>query len=93
MDDTQETIGLTALLDEVSRDLEELRRKHPGDFSLKNLDLWWELERERLLTRHHPSSILRRHRRLQSLKRVLAWFTAGSLAMIVGQTAVRLLLG
>ena len=93
MDDKQETIGLTKLLDEVNRDLDDLRRKHPNDYSLKNLDLWWELERERVLTRHGPDGSVRRPRRIRGGARTLALFTAGWATMIVLQAAIRLVVG
>ena len=93
MHDASHTIGLTELLDEVGRDLDELRKRHPGDYSTKNLTMWWELERDRLLARHSPASVVRKMRRARGLKRSLALFTAGWLAMVVAQTAIRLLVG
>jgi hypothetical protein len=92
MDETTHTIGLAALLSEVDRDLEEFRTKHPGDFGVKNISLWWELERERTLARHAPGSLVKRHRRARSLSRWLGLFTAAWAVLIVVQAALRLLL-
>lgn len=91
MDDKQNIIGLSELLDEVNRDLDEFRKKHPNDYSVKNITLWWELERERLLARHSTEGVVKKLRRVQSLKRMLLLFTAGWLTMIVIQAAMRLL--
>jgi hypothetical protein len=91
MDDTQNTIGLMELLDEISRDLDELRKKHAGDYGMKNLTMWWELERDRLLVRHDSARIIRRRRRLHGIRRTLALFAAASLTTVVVQTAIRLL--
>jgi hypothetical protein len=93
MDDTPHIIGLTALLDEVDRDLDDLRKKHPADYGLKNLTMWWDLERERLLARYSPASVVRKFRRARGLRRILGYFSAGWLAMIVVQTAIRVLMG
>ena len=93
MEDKDQSIGLTTLLDEVSSDLDELRKKHPGDYSTKNLTMWWDLERDRLLARHGPASTVRKLRAVRGMKRLLAMFSAGWLAMIVVQTAIRILMG
>ncbi len=50
-----------------------------------------DLEREWLLVRHVPSSVVRLRRRMASLKVLMAGFFAGWLAMIAVQTAVSLL--
>jgi hypothetical protein len=91
MDGTQNTIGLETLLDEVGKDLDELRRKHPNDYKLKDISMWWDLERERLLVRHVPSSVIRLKRRLASMKVLMAGFFVGWLTMIAVQTTVSLL--
>jgi len=93
MDDKQETIGLTELLDEVNRDLEELRRKHSSDYSIRNITMWWELERERLVTRHSPGSVVRKVRAILGLKRMIAWFFVGWLMMLAVQVTMRMLIG
>lgn len=90
MDGKPQTIGLTELLDEVDRDLDELRKKHPADYGMKNLEMWWGLERERVLARHSPAAVVRKLHRVRGLKRSLALFTAGWFAMIVIQAALRL---
>ena len=90
MEDKQHTIGLADLLDEVHRDLDELRKKHPSDYSIRNITMWWELEKERLLTRHGPASVAKKLRRHPGLIRMLAWFFAGWLAMLAVQTAIAL---
>jgi hypothetical protein len=92
MEDKPHTIGLTDLLSEVDRDLEELRKKHPADYGMKNLGMWWELERERLLVRHGPATPVQQLRRARGVRRTLVLFTAGWLAMIVIQAALRLVL-
>mgnify|MGYP000024967097 CR=1 FL=1 len=93
MEDKTHTLGLTALLDEVSADLDELRKKHPGDYSTKNLTMWWDLERDRLLARHGPTSTVRKLRAVRGMKRMLAMFSAGWLVMIVVQTMIRFVMG
>jgi len=92
MDDKQETIGLSELLNEIQRDLDAFRKNHAGDYSVKNIALWWELESERLLTRHNPLTVLRKLRKLQNLKRVMLWFSAGCVTMIAIQAAMKLLM-
>jgi hypothetical protein len=57
MSEHQNIIGMADLLDEVSRDLDDFRKKHPGDYSVT---MWWELERERLLIRHKEARVVRR---------------------------------
>ncbi len=57
MSDKQTIIGMTDLLDEVSRDLDDFRKKHASDYGVKNVTLWWELERERLLIRHKEARV------------------------------------
>ncbi len=90
MDDKQHTIGMTDLLDEVSRDLDDFRKKHAGDYSVKNITLWWELERDRLVARHSPASVVKQLRRTQGLK-LLIWFFAGWATMLAADTVIRLL--
>jgi hypothetical protein len=90
-DTTSDTIGLSALLDEVSRDLDELRKKNPGDYSMKTIMMWWELERDRLVARHTPNGVVKQLRRVKSMKRLLLWFSAGWLTMLVIETGIRLL--
>jgi hypothetical protein len=87
MDDTVQTIGMADLLDEVSRDLEDFRRKHASDYGVKNVTMWWELERERLLIRHKEARVARR---FMSRRRVwmlavgcIATFAAGALSTIL----------
>lgn len=89
MDDTKNTIGLTDLLDEVGRDLDELRKKHTGDYQIKNVTMWWELERDRILARHNPGTVLKTLRRVQRFRRMMTFFFAGWLMMLVVQTAIR----
>lgn len=61
MSETNNIIGMLDLLDEVSRDLEDFRRKHTSDFGVKNITMWWELERERLAIRHKEARVARHH--------------------------------
>lgn len=93
MDDTQETIGLTELLEEVNRDLEELRKKHSSDYNIRNITMWWDLERERLSARHSPGSVVRKVRNTWAVRRMMTWFFAGWLTMLAIQTTIRLLIG
>lgn len=86
MNDTANIIGMTDLLDEVTRDLEDFRKKHASDYGVKNITMWWELERERLLLRHKETRVARR---LLSKRRAwtfavgcLATFLAGVLAAL-----------
>ena len=89
MDDKQNNIiGLADLVDEVHRDLDELRKKHPSDYSIRNITMWWELEKERLLARHGSTSVARKLRRHPNLVRVLVWFFAGWVAMLAVQTTI-----
>ncbi len=92
MNDAQNTIGLTDLLAEVDRDLDELRRKHPSDYGVKNTGLWWELEKERIMARHSPRSVVKKLRRVQGLKRTMIWFFAGWLTMLAANAVIRLLI-
>lgn len=91
MEDKPDTIGLTALLDQVTADLDELRKKHPNDYNVKNITLWWELERERLLARHSPASVVKKLRRVQGMKRMMAWFFGGWATMLAVETTIHLL--
>lgn len=93
MDDEKKTIGLTDLLHEVSRDLEDLCKKHTGDYQLKNVTMWWELEKERLLARHGMDASVKKWRRFFSRKSGMPWFFAGWLTMIVLQLALRAVIG
>jgi hypothetical protein len=78
MEETVRTIGLQDLLDEVSRDLDEYRKKHATDYGVKNVTLWWELQKERLLLRHAPTTKVKLSSRLRKWRREIAWFLAGS---------------
>ena len=60
MSDQRNIIGIAELLDEVSRDLDDFRRKHATDYSVKNVTMWWELEKERLLIRHKEARVAKR---------------------------------
>lgn len=91
MEQKHKTIGLSELLDEVSSDLAEFRSKHPGDYSVKNITLWWTLEKERLAMRHSPASIVAKHAGL--LKRLSIGFVAGAMTMLGATAAVKLLMG
>lgn len=92
MDEKHHTIGLVELLDEVNRDLDEFRRKHSSDFSVKTISLWWDMERERLVTRHNPHSVIKKVRRLQAFRNLVIWFFAGLVVMLAMDTAIRLFL-
>ncbi len=89
MTDAHNIIGMADLLDEVSRDLEDFRRKHAGDYSVKNVTMWWELERERLLIRHKEARVARRFmsRRRAWLLVVgcIATFAAGALTTLIAR--------
>lgn len=92
MSDGKDTIGLAELLDEVSNDLAELRKKNPNDYSIKTVVMWWDLERDRLIARHLPNGIVKTIGRVKSMKRLLLRFSAGWLAMLVIDSAIRFLL-
>ena len=85
-------IPLLDLLDEVNRDVVELRKKFPQDYQLKNVTMWWELERERLLLRHGSGSVLRQVSKTRHLKQVLFWMSVGWLTMVVLQVSGTMLL-
>jgi hypothetical protein len=79
MSEKPNIIGMQDLLDEVERDLDEWRRKNPGDYQIKNTILWWSLQREKILVRHKDARVARR---FGSGKR--AWmFLAGCLATFI----------
>jgi hypothetical protein len=90
MDENAHTIGLVNLLDEVSRDLDDFRKKHQSDYGVKNVTLWWDLEKERLLVRHAPSGVVRTAPgpRRRALERALRWLPAGLAALFVAQSAL-----
>lgn len=92
MDDKHDTIGLTELLAEVDRDLDEFRKKHPSDYSVKNITLWWDFERERLVTRHGNHSVVKKLRKVQGFKRLMIWFFAGWATMLATNAVIRLLI-
>lgn len=92
MDDKQDTIGLTQLLDEVSNDINELRKKHPSDYGVKNLIMWWELERERIIIRHGSTAAVKRLLKIRSMKRVMLAFLAGCAAVIAATVVSRVLI-
>jgi hypothetical protein len=92
MEDKRETIGLTDLLDEVSRDIDELRKKHPSDYGVKNLTMWWELEKERLVVRHGSAGAVKRLRQVQSFKRAMLLFFAGAAIAVAAILIGRLLI-
>lgn len=89
MEDKPEIIGLRELLDEVQRDLDELRRKHPSDYSIRNIAMWWELEKERVLMRHNPGSVVKTLHRARRAVRAAAWLLAGWITMLAFEAALR----
>lgn len=74
MGDAQKTIGLNELLDEASRDLDDYRKKHPNDYGVKGVTLWWDTEKERLTMRHGFATVLKMSRREERMKRLAIWF-------------------
>lgn len=84
-------IGIGELLDEVSRDLDDFRRKHPTDYGVKNVTLWWDMEKERLLTRHGAAGVARRLRLTQGLRWLAVWFALGCAATLAAAAGLRLL--
>lgn len=92
MSNSQDTIGLSQLLDEVSNDIDELHKKHPSDYGVKNLTMWWELERERLVTRHGSTAAVTTLLRVRSLKRLVIAFLAGCAAVVAATAMSRMLL-
>lgn len=91
MEDKDNTIGLSELLAEVDRDLDEFRKKHPNDYSVKNISLWWELERALIMTRHASFTVVKKLRRAQSMKRLMIWFFAGWVTSVALSVIGRLL--
>lgn len=91
MSGTGDIIGIGELLDEVSRDLDDFRRKHPTDYGVKNITLWWDMEKERLLTRHGAAGVARTLRRMQGLKWFAACFALGCAATLAAAAGIRLL--
>ncbi len=88
MSEEQKTIGLTELLDEVSRDLDEYRKKHPNDYGVKGVTLWWDTEKERLAMRHGSATLVKYSRREERMKRLailflVAWTITLSLNTVV----------
>ena len=73
--DTQKTIGMTQLIDEIGRDLDDFRKKNPTDYGIKNTVMWWTLEAERLVVRHGEKTVLRLPRFLRGTRWIL--FFAG----------------
>lgn len=89
MDDKQNTIGLSDLLDEVGRDLEEFRKKHPTDYQLKTITMWWELERERLSVRHVGKRVLKKTSRRLIGYHGTFWILAIWTALLVAVSFLR----
>lgn len=85
MDSKQLTIGLQELLEEVDRDLDEFRKKHASDYSVKNITLWWGTEKERVLMRHEPDSVVKTIHELRRVKWFAAFFVAGQLVLLAAQ--------
>jgi len=92
MSNAQDTIGLTQLLDEVTNDIDELRKKHASDYGIKNLTMWWELEKERLVTRHGPTAAVRKLLKIRSMKRAMVAFFAGCAAVVAATVVSRVLI-
>jgi len=92
MDDKQTTIGLVELLDEVSHDFDELRKKHSSDYSIKNMTMFWELEKERLLLRHGSIAAVKRLRQIPRIRRTLLIFSIGWICMLIAQAILQLLI-
>ncbi|HEX3146814.1 MAG TPA: hypothetical protein VHR66_01860 [Gemmataceae bacterium] len=92
MSDTQDTIGLTQLLDEVNNDIDDLRKKNPSDYGVKNIIMWWSLERERIVIRHGSTAAVKRLLKVRGLKRVMIAFVAGCAAVIAATVVSRVLI-
>ena len=92
MNDKNNTIGLTELLDEISRDLDELKKKNPGDYSMKGIAMYWDMQREKILARHAPTTAVKKFRRVQGFRKMMTWFFAGWVVMLIVQTALRFVL-
>ncbi len=89
MDAVQNIIGLSELLDDVGRDLEEFRKKHPTDYQLKTITMWWELERDRLLVRHADKRVLKRSSRRLLGNRGAFWILVIWTFMLVAISILR----
>lgn len=92
MEDSQRTIGLADLLAEITNDLDDFRKKHPTDFGVKNITMWWEMEHERILHRYQSFTLVKTIRRLQRYKGFLLWFFAGAALMTGISVLTRLLI-
>lgn len=90
MDEKHETIGLAELMEEIERDLDELRKKHSTDYNVKTITMWWQLKRERVMTRHASFSVVKKLRKAQTMKRLMVWFFAGWLTMLTAETIIKL---
>ena len=92
MEDFHKTIGLIELLDEVTHDIDELRKKHPNDYGVKNMTIWWDLEKERMLNRHGSYAVIKRLRQIKSMKRSMSLFFGGWISWIALSSVIRLLI-
>ena len=88
MDDKTKSIELGDLLDEIGNDIEELRKKNANDYTVRNMAMWWALEKSMLKIRHHPASVMKRIQRKWTTRWVAIAFCAGLAAMMA---VVRLL--
>ena len=53
--------------------------------------MYWQLQRERVLARHLPTTVVKKARRVQNLKKWLIVFSLGWAAMLLAQAALGLL--
>lgn len=90
MDNKNSTVPLVTLLDEISNDLDELRKQNPTDHSFKGIAMFWNLERERVVARHNPQTAVKKHQQ-REVKRALLWFFGGWMVMISLQATFDLL--
>ena len=92
MNDQQQSIALSELLTEVDLDLDGFRKKHSTDFGVKNITMWWELEKERLLLRHGSVAAVRKVSRTHSFRRLMFGFLAGWIFSVALGVGTRLLM-
>jgi len=92
MDDPHKTIGLAELLDEVSRDLDDYRKKHPSDYGLKGVTLWWDTEKERLSMRHGSATVRIPSRHGERWKRLRICFLSAWTIVLSINSVISLLL-
>jgi hypothetical protein len=87
-----DTIGIQELMDEIDKDVADYKARNAGDYSVKNVVMFWQLERERVLIRHLPATLVKKARRARSVRFWLGCFSAAWAALIAVQALIGLLM-